>query len=51
MGRRPHTFTYAAHAPPGDFGRASGMLHTEEVTGSNPVSPTTKCPSQGLLSK
>ena len=23
-----------------DFGRASGMLHTEEVTGSNPVSPT-----------
>jgi hypothetical protein len=25
-----------------DFGRASGMLHTEEVTGSNPVSPTTK---------
>jgi hypothetical protein len=25
-----------------DFGRASGMLHTEEVTGSNPVSPTVK---------
>jgi len=23
-----------------DFGRASGMLHTEEVTGSNQVSPT-----------
>jgi hypothetical protein len=23
-----------------DLGRASGMLHTEEVTGSNPVSPT-----------
>ena len=29
-----------------DFGRASGMLHTEEVTGSNPVSPTNKMPSQ-----
>jgi hypothetical protein len=26
----------------GDIGRASGMLHTEEVTGSNPVSPTKK---------
>ncbi len=27
-----------------DFGRASGMLHTEEVTGSNPVSPTNYSP-------
>jgi hypothetical protein len=34
-----------------DFGRASGMLHTEEVTGSNPVSPTTNFPSQGDISK
>jgi hypothetical protein len=29
-----------------DFGRASGMLHTEEVTGSNPVSPTSIVPNQ-----
>ena len=29
-----------------DFGRASGMLHTEEVTGSNPVSPTSSIPTQ-----
>ena len=29
-----------------DFGRASGMLHTEEVTGSNPVSPTSLFPSE-----
>jgi hypothetical protein len=28
-----------------DFGRASGMLHTEEVTGSNPVSPTSYIPN------
>jgi hypothetical protein len=27
------------------------FVHTEEVTGSNPVSPTTKWPSEGLLSK
>jgi hypothetical protein len=27
-----------------DFGRASGMLHTEEVTGSNTVSPTAEAP-------
>jgi hypothetical protein len=31
-----------------DFGRASGMLHTEEVTGSNPVSPT---PHKMLLTR
>jgi hypothetical protein len=34
-----------------DFGRASGMLHTEEVTGSNPVSPTNIAPSQSHLSE
>ncbi len=32
-----------------DFGRASGMLHTEEVTGSNPVSPTSIEPSQSHI--
>jgi hypothetical protein len=29
-----------------DFGRASGMLHTEKVTGSSPVSPTDIAPNQ-----
>ena len=27
------------------------FVHTEEVTGSNPVSPTTNCTSQGDISK
>jgi hypothetical protein len=34
-----HVHTRSSRAA-GDIGRASGMLHTEEVTGSNPVSPT-----------
>lgn len=29
-----------------DIGRASGMLHTEEVTGSSPVSSTKKSPTK-----